>query len=267
MPRPAGGSEEQDRLVLESLDLVGAIVREIAARFPAHVDRGELWGAGALGLVEAAGRFDPSTGVPFRRYAAIRIRGAILDQTRRSDWATRSVRSRARRVDEAEAAMPPGSERSDAQVARRTGLTPEQVRRARAGRLAASVLSFDAKGGDERAVPVGAAGSVGPAEAVESAELNDLLEEAVGGLPEPLRAVVEGHDLGGRPMQEVADELGLSAARVSQLRNEALLALRAFFSEQYEEVPSVSAGEPGSRTRARYLERMAERRRPGPDSR
>nr|NIR42216.1 FliA/WhiG family RNA polymerase sigma factor [Actinomycetota bacterium]NIS37397.1 FliA/WhiG family RNA polymerase sigma factor [Actinomycetota bacterium]NIT99261.1 FliA/WhiG family RNA polymerase sigma factor [Actinomycetota bacterium]NIU22859.1 FliA/WhiG family RNA polymerase sigma factor [Actinomycetota bacterium]NIU71827.1 FliA/WhiG family RNA polymerase sigma factor [Actinomycetota bacterium] len=87
---PETGTDESDALVLESLDLVGAIVRELSARFPAHVDRGELWGAGALGLVEAARRFDPGTGVPFRRYAAIRIRGAVLDQTRRADWATRS---------------------------------------------------------------------------------------------------------------------------------------------------------------------------------
>jgi RNA polymerase sigma factor for flagellar operon FliA len=256
-----GPGEDRDRLVMDSLDLVGAIVREISARFPAHVDRGELWGAGALGLVEAAGRFDPSTGVPFRRYAAIRIRGAILDQTRRSDWATRSVRSRARRVADAEASMPAGKERSDAHLARRTGLTAEQVRRARAGRLAASILSFDAGGGDDRAVPVGAAGPPDPGSALESAEMHDLLEEAVEGLPEALRTVVSAHDLGGRPLQELAVELGLSPARLSQLRNEALLALRAFFGEQYEEVPAVGAAEPGSRARTRYLAEMAERRR------
>jgi len=65
---------EQNRMVTETLDLVGHIVAEVSARYPRHVDRGELWNAGALGLVEASRRFDPDSGIPFARYAAIRIR-------------------------------------------------------------------------------------------------------------------------------------------------------------------------------------------------
>jgi RNA polymerase sigma factor for flagellar operon FliA len=78
-----------ERLVREHLGLVHEVVNRVAAGFPRHVERDELIDAGRLGLVEAARRYDPSTGVPFERYAAIRIRGAVLDSTRTRDWVSR----------------------------------------------------------------------------------------------------------------------------------------------------------------------------------
>ena len=75
--------------------------------FPRHVDRDELARAGALGLVEAARRFDESRGVPFDRFAAQRIRGAILDAVRAADWAPRSVRTLARKLRPSSSASPP----------------------------------------------------------------------------------------------------------------------------------------------------------------
>ena len=85
--RPRDGKTFEE-LVTEHLPLVDQVVARVSARFPRHVDRDELRNAGRLGLVEAARRYDPSTEVPFDRYAAIRIRGAILDSTRSRDWAT-----------------------------------------------------------------------------------------------------------------------------------------------------------------------------------
>ena len=73
------------RLVVENLAMVQHIVSRLSSRYPRHVDRNDLWNAGALGLVEAAGRFDETLGIPFARYAAIRVRGAIIDSTRSRD--------------------------------------------------------------------------------------------------------------------------------------------------------------------------------------
>src|SRR5215216_2125126 len=93
------GEAEQREAIEEHLPLVRHIVFQVAVHFPRHVDRGELARAGALGLVEAAQRYDGSRGVPFERFAAQRIRGAILDTLRSSDWAPRSVRTVARRIE------------------------------------------------------------------------------------------------------------------------------------------------------------------------
>src|SRR6478672_10023362 len=83
-------------LIEQHLPLVRHVVFQVAVHFPRHVDREELARAGALGLVEAAQRYDEARGVPFERFAAQRIRGAILDAVRSADWAPRSLRTEAR---------------------------------------------------------------------------------------------------------------------------------------------------------------------------
>src|SRR5437868_8167862 len=94
--------KELHALIEQHLPLVRHVVFQVAVHFPRHVDREELATAGALGLVEAARRYDESRGVPFDRFAAQRIRGAILDAVRAADWAPRSVRTLARKLEAAE---------------------------------------------------------------------------------------------------------------------------------------------------------------------
>jgi RNA polymerase sigma factor for flagellar operon FliA len=80
-------------LVEQNLPLVGHLVREILAKVPAHVRRDDLTSAAMMALTLAAQGFDAERGVPFARYAAIRIRGALVDELRGMDWAARSVRT------------------------------------------------------------------------------------------------------------------------------------------------------------------------------
>src|SRR4051812_43006184 len=75
-----------DELVETNLPLVGHLVREVLAKVPVHVSRDDLTSAGMMALVVSAQSFDPVRGVPFARYAAIRIRGALLDELRSMDW-------------------------------------------------------------------------------------------------------------------------------------------------------------------------------------
>ena len=83
---------QREALVVEHMTLVSHIVRETMTRVPAHVSRDDLQSAGLTALVKAARAYEPDRGVPFTRYAASRIRGAILDELRQVDWASRSVR-------------------------------------------------------------------------------------------------------------------------------------------------------------------------------
>jgi len=87
-----------DALVTANLPLVGYAVSDLLCRVPPYVSRDDLASAGALALVQAARAYDPSTGVPYARYAAVRIRGALLDELRAMDWVSRGARQRARRV-------------------------------------------------------------------------------------------------------------------------------------------------------------------------
>ena len=91
--------EEINDLIEQHVQLVKHIVFQVAVHFPRHVEREELARAGALGLVEAAQRYSPDRGIPFQRFAARRVRGAMLDAVRAADWAPRSVRRLSRRFD------------------------------------------------------------------------------------------------------------------------------------------------------------------------
>jgi RNA polymerase sigma factor (sigma-70 family) len=85
-------------LVRDHPPLTSRAVNELARRLPAHVHRDDLLSAAMLGLAQAARSWDPERGASFERHAVTRIRGALLDELRGSDWASRSVRSRARRM-------------------------------------------------------------------------------------------------------------------------------------------------------------------------
>src|SRR4051812_49144908 len=92
-------TREQETLVRDNMALVGHMVREMLFKVPAHVHRDDLASAGYAALVTAARAYDSGRGIPFGRFAAVRVRGALLDELRSMDWASRSVRARARRAE------------------------------------------------------------------------------------------------------------------------------------------------------------------------
>src|SRR3954468_2255071 len=89
----------RDDLITAHIPVVSHIVRETMGRVPSHVDRDDLTSAGLAALVQASKSFDAERGVPFARYGGTRVRGAILDELRGIDWASRSVRRSARDLD------------------------------------------------------------------------------------------------------------------------------------------------------------------------
>lgn len=88
--------DEQDTLAIAHQDLVGRLLRRFARQVPPQVDRGDLYGSGMLGLVEASRTFDPHLGFPFRRFASARIWGAMVDYLRKCDDLTRKQRQEVR---------------------------------------------------------------------------------------------------------------------------------------------------------------------------
>src|SRR5262245_54835633 len=92
----------EEHLVRENMPLVHYVVSEVAHRVPGHVNRSDLVSAAMLGLAQAARSYDPERGVAFDRFASTRMRGALLDELRGRDWASRSVRARARSLKSAQ---------------------------------------------------------------------------------------------------------------------------------------------------------------------
>jgi RNA polymerase sigma factor for flagellar operon FliA len=213
---------------------------QVAVNFPRHVDRGELVRAGVLGLVEAAHRFDESKGVPFDRFAARRIRGAILDAVRSADWAPRSVRAMSRRVDAAEQRLASDLGRVPTmdELASAIGTTPFELANLRDRVFRSVVLALDYRLGDEdedlSLVDVLCdRTAVEPSEELEGREMRAYLRDAVGLLPERHRFVVMGYFLEGKTSEELARFLGVTESRISQLRSEALEMLREGIEAQF----------------------------------
>jgi RNA polymerase sigma factor for flagellar operon FliA len=234
-------AQELSRLIEEHLPLVKHIVFQVAVHFPRHVDRDDLARAGALGLVEAARRYDGSRGVPFDRFAAQRIRGAILDAVRAADWAPRSVRTLARRLESVEQRLATelGRVPSSIEMAGALGMSKDELARLQDRLFRSVVLALEhevSDAGDEDLTLVDVLcdrSAVEPLEELEGRELHAYLRDAVNLLPERHRLVIVGYFLESRTSQELARFLGVTESRVSQLRSEALAMLKEGIEAQY----------------------------------
>ena len=224
-----------DEMVQRALPLVGHIVRDMLSRVPGHVQREDLMSAGMLGLAKAAKAFDPERGVSFSGYAATRIRGAIVDELRSLDWASRSVRRRARQVDEARnsLAVSLGRVATNEEVASALGMGVAELAGHEEDLARASVMSLD--GYDDASLgDVLPSGGPTPADVMEQRERIAYLHDAVAQLPERLRTVVLGYFYDDLPMADIAEQLGVTESRVSQLRAEAVTLMRGAMANALE---------------------------------
>ena len=216
-----------DELVRSHLPLVGHLVREMLSRLPSHVSREDLVSAGMAALAMAAQNYDPERGIPFGGFATTRIRGALLDELRGLDWASRSVRSRARRLEAAQQQLTGtlGRTPSQAELAEALGVDVDEVKSVDEDVQRAVVLSLQgfAAGTAEDLVPERAAG---PEDLLVHREKVGYLHNAIAALPDRLRRVVEAYFFEELPMADIAAEFNVTESRVSQLRAEALVLLR-----------------------------------------
>jgi RNA polymerase sigma factor for flagellar operon FliA len=249
--------------VREHLALVHYAVAEMGARVPRHVSRADLVSAGMVGLAQAARSFDDSRGIAFDRYASTRIRGALLDELRSRDWASRSVRAKARKVGTATDELTTSLGRSPTchEVAERVGMEAAAITSLADDVHRAVVLNYDsiiASGEGEAAMP---SESCTPEAVLLDRERKAYLIDAVAALPERLRRVVVGYFFEERPMQALADELGVSESRISQMRAEALTLLKEGMNSQLEpEEPTAErrCGSRVARRKAAYFTAVAD---------
>jgi RNA polymerase sigma factor for flagellar operon FliA len=261
-PATAPSARQLDDLVRTHLPLVGHLVRELLTRVPAHVSREDLVSAGMAALATAAKAYDPARGTAFGGFASVRIRGALLDELRGLDWASRSVRTRARRIDTAKQDLTVALGRipTRAELAEVLGVAVSELDAADDDVHRAMVLSLQgfAAGTAEDLVPER---TRGPEDLILHRERIGYLHHAIEALPERLRNVVTSSFFDERPMAEIAAELGVTESRVSQLRGEALVLLREGLNSQLDpDLVSAPARPDGcvARRRATYHTAVAD---------
>jgi RNA polymerase sigma factor for flagellar operon FliA len=251
-------------LVREHLPLVRRAVADLSSKMPRHAVRDDLVSAGMVGLAQAARNFDEARGVPFHRYAATRIKGALLDELRGNDWASRPVRAKARQMEIVNERLTAklGRTPTASELASALGVAESSVRGLTEDLHRATVLNYDSMLASGESDAVLLIDNDTPEVELLERERNAYLVDAVRSLPARLQTVVVGYFFEDRSMQDIGAELGVSESRVSQLRSEALDLLKDGMNSQLEPgaVP-VSDNPTGrvARRKAAYFEAIANR--------
>jgi len=223
-----------EELVNQHAPLVKRIAYHLMNRLPPNVQADDLIQAGMIGLLEASRNYDPSQGASFETYAGIRIRGAMLDEIRRSDWTPRSVHRKARVVAEAMRTIENeyGRDARDVEVAEELGMTLKEYHAILQDASGCRIFSLDelAAVGD---VMRGQAGGVhaGPFDGLQKDAFKEALAKEIAGLPERERLVMALYYDEELNLREIGQVLGVSESRVCQIHSQAALRLRSRLEE------------------------------------
>lgn len=227
-----------DAMVMKHAPLVKRIAYHLMSRLPPSVQADDLIQSGMIGLLEAAKNYDASQGASFETYAGIRIRGAMLDEIRRTDWTPRSVHRKARQVAEAVRGIEneKGRDARDNEVAEAMGISLEDYHRILQDATGCRVFSIDEPGhsGDEADYSLQDQPNE-PLDSLQNQGFKTALAEAIAGLPERERLVMAMYYDEELNLREIGEVLGVSESRVCQIHGQALIRLRARMGEWTQE--------------------------------
>jgi RNA polymerase sigma factor for flagellar operon FliA len=219
-----------DQLVLRHGELVKRIAYHVVSRLPSHIEVDDLIQAGMIGLLNAAQNFTPTKGANFETYAGIRIRGAMLDEARRSNWTPRSTFRNAKQVSLAIRSIEnrTGRDAKAPEIAGALGVTLEEYHRMVESAASSRILSYEQLAGDpERASMLPDAPEDGPETALEEDQFREAIGAAIAALPERERLVLSLYYDQELNLREIGEILEVSESRVCQIHGQAVLRVRA----------------------------------------
>jgi RNA polymerase sigma factor for flagellar operon FliA len=225
----------RDRLIVQYSPLVKYVAGRVGIGLPRNVEQADLASFGVFGLIDAIEKFDPERGFKFETYAIARIKGAILDELRSIDWVPRSVRSKARKLEQAMAKLEAEHSRAatDAELAEEMGITEKQLR------TMLSQISFVGVAALDEMLSVGDQGEgislgdtvadqrAGPTDAFEVEEMRQILAASINRMPEREKIVLTLYYYEGLTLAEIGRVLGVTESRVCQIHTKAVLHLRS----------------------------------------
>ncbi len=236
MYNKAKARDSQHLLIERHAPLVKRIAYHLLARLPASVQVEDLMQAGMIGLLEASKKYDGSKGASFETYAGIRIRGAMLDEVRKGDWAPRSVHRNTRMVSDAIRAIEArtGRDAKDQEVAAELKLSLEDYYGILSDTLGSKLFSFDdlLQDGEHGGLQEDSGIThLEPSRDLEDDRFQAALADAIANLPERERLVLSLYYDEELNLKEIGEVLGVSESRVSQLHSQCAARLRARLGE------------------------------------
>ncbi|MHB1709948.1 MAG: FliA/WhiG family RNA polymerase sigma factor [Acidimicrobiales bacterium] len=237
----------RDQLIVHYAPVVKYVAGRISAGLPRHVDEADLASYGILGLMDAIERFDPALKIKFETYAIPRIKGSIIDELRSTDWVPRSVRTKARAVEQSYARLQGCLHRTptDAEVAGDLELTDAQFRNILRQMSVTGIAALDEvlRGGDRSdRTTMGetlASRDAGPMAMFEAKETKETLIHAISQMGDREKTVITLYYYEGLTLAEIGEILGVTESRVSQIHTKSVLQLRARLADRTDwEQPS-----------------------------
>lgn len=227
--------ELRDQLIVHYSPLVKYVGSRVAAGLPQSVEQADLVSYGIFGLIDAIDKFDPGRGYKFETYAISRIKGAMLDELRSMDWVPRSVRTKAKRIEQANAKLEAkhGRAPSDEELADALGITTDELDNTLAKISFVGVVALDEMlSGGERGdsmtlgdtIPDASAGPVG---SFEVEEMRQLLAESINNMTEREKIVLTLYYYEGLTLADIGNVLGVTESRVCQIHTKSVLRLRS----------------------------------------
>lgn len=233
--------DEKD-LIERYLPLVRNVVDRIKLNVPAHVDADDLYSVGITGLIAAVRKFDPNQGSTFASYAAMRIRGAILDELRRMDWCPRRARARSRKLKTAinDVEQKVGRAATDVEVRTFLGLNEVEyakwVEEAKPVTFIAIDQNPESEGGGGASLHELLADESDKTgrDNLEKAELLQLLTQRIAELPDIPKKILAMYYFENMRLAEIAAVFGLTESRICQIHSQTILGLRGWLQRVKE---------------------------------
>lgn len=226
----------RDEIVKQYAPLVKYVAGKVSANLPSSVEYDDLVGYGIFGLFDAIEKFDPQKQVKFKTYAVTRIRGAMYDHLREMDWVPRSVRQKAKEVEQAvmmlEAKL--GRPASDSEIASSIGMPDDEFSRLMGRISSTAILSLNDiwnTGGDSEKMCIGESiespRGFSPDFSVEKEEVRRVIVQAINELPEKEKKVLVLYYYENLTLREIGQILEVTESRISQLHTKAIIRLKA----------------------------------------
>ncbi|MBK1878449.1 FliA/WhiG family RNA polymerase sigma factor [Pelagicoccus mobilis] len=230
---------QQAELFETYMPLVRSIVARIKINLPPHIDEQDLHSVGITGLIAALKKYDPAQKKSFGSYAAMRIRGSILDELRRMDWMPRNARTNFKKlratIEEVEQRL--GRPATEEEIRNELGLSHKEYDQLMAETRPVSFLPLDnaAAGGDDgegadlyEVIPDD---NVMPVtNKMEKDEVTRLVAERINQLPETPRKVLAMYYFQDMRLAEIAEVFGLTESRICQIHSQAIISLRSYIT-------------------------------------
>lgn len=231
-------SKEQtirDYFVVKYAPLVKYVAGKVSMGMPQNIEFDDLVSYGVFGLIDAIGKFDPARGIKFKTYAMTRIRGAIFDELRSIDWIPRSIRQKAKQIEQviSELENKLGRTVEDEEIAKEMGISNEEFQSLLNKLSGTSMLSLNdiwylGDDNDELSIleTLEAPENMNPDVLIEKEEIRDYIIDAIKKLPDKEKKVIVLYYYEDLTLKEIGEVLDVTESRVSQLHTKAIMRLR-----------------------------------------